>query len=201
MSDGRINRHNIARLAVEGVVVVASILIAFALDAWWADKQLEQEIIEDLAIVDYELAENVRLVKLSLEQMIRVVDASHSLIADLKAQAESEDVEVADTLVFGVSSSARRLTHRSAGLTPGLLPDDWQILTVLCCGSVWPVCVEKSRTSSKSNGLPVTFPCAKSTHSFRTRSVTSILYYSYLLQDYIQDRASPFTQLVVQERF
>jgi hypothetical protein len=45
------SQRNIAKLALEGAVVVISILIAFALDAWWNDRQLQQETAEDLAIV------------------------------------------------------------------------------------------------------------------------------------------------------
>ena len=51
LTQDQFSRRNIAKLALEGAVVVASILIAFALDAWWAERQLEQEIAEDLSIV------------------------------------------------------------------------------------------------------------------------------------------------------
>jgi hypothetical protein len=51
LSNELFSRGNIAKLALEGAVVVISILIAFALDAWWNDRQLQQETAEDLAIV------------------------------------------------------------------------------------------------------------------------------------------------------
>jgi hypothetical protein len=95
-----ISRRTAAELVAEGVVVIASILIAFALDAWWAGKQLEQEIAEDLAIVEHELAENVRLVQLSIDIMKRVVATNNTLVAALEAQPESATVEVADTTLF-----------------------------------------------------------------------------------------------------
>ncbi len=88
------------RIGVEAVAIVASILVAFALDAWWAEKQLENEIAEDLAIVEYELAENIRLVKLAVDTMNRAVTANNTLVATLQAHAESTTVEVPTALVF-----------------------------------------------------------------------------------------------------
>lgn len=66
MTNNLFGRRNIAKLILEGLVVVASILVAFALDAWWDDRQLQQETAEDLVIVEYELAENVRLAQLTI---------------------------------------------------------------------------------------------------------------------------------------
>lgn len=94
------SRRNIAKLALEGAVVVASILIAFALDAWWAEKQLEREIAEDLSIVEFELAENVRLVQVTMDIMNQVVAANSDLIAELMSQPDSELVEIEDTTIF-----------------------------------------------------------------------------------------------------
>ena len=100
MSERQPRRISAARLAAEGLVVVVSILIAFALDAWWAERQLEREMAEDLAIVDYELAENIRLVKLTIDIMGRVVAANNTLISELQAQAESPNLEIADTTLY-----------------------------------------------------------------------------------------------------
>ena len=100
MANGLLSRGSVARLAAEGVVVVASILIAFALDAWWAERQLEQEIAEDLAIVEYELAENIRLAQLTIDIMNEVVAANNTIIATLEAQPDSAIVEVPDNTFF-----------------------------------------------------------------------------------------------------
>lgn len=100
LTQDQFSRRNIAKLALEGVVVVASILIAFALDAWWAERQLEQEIAEDLSIVEFELAENVRLVQVTMDIMNHVVAANSDLIAELESQPDSELVEIEDTTVF-----------------------------------------------------------------------------------------------------
>ena len=95
-----ISKRNIAKLALEGAVVVVSILIAFALDAWWDDRQLRQETAEDLAIVEYELAENIRLVQVTMDIMRQVVAANNELIAELMTHSDSAMVEVKDTTVF-----------------------------------------------------------------------------------------------------
>ncbi len=100
MANGLLSRGSVARLAAEGVVVVASILIAFALDAWWAERQLEQEIAEDLAIVEYEMAENIRLAQLTIDIMNEVVAANNTIIAALEAQPDSAIVEVPDNTFF-----------------------------------------------------------------------------------------------------
>lgn len=100
MSNELFGRRNIGKLALEGLVVVASILVAFALDAWWDDRQLQQETVEDLVIVEYELAENLRLVQLTIDIMQRVVAESDTLVAELATKPESTIVEIKDTDLF-----------------------------------------------------------------------------------------------------
>jgi hypothetical protein len=93
-------QRNAAKLALEGAVVVASILIAFSLDAWWDDRQLQQETAEDLAIVQFELAENIRLIQVTMDIMNQVVAANNVLIAELMTQPDSSLVEIEDTTIF-----------------------------------------------------------------------------------------------------
>ena len=50
------------RLVLEGLVVVSSILLAFALDAWWDEHELDQDVAQELQSVRRELEENRRLV-------------------------------------------------------------------------------------------------------------------------------------------
>jgi len=94
------SRRRVAKLALEGSVVVASILIAFALDAWWEDRQLRQETAEDLAIVQFELAENIRLAQLIMDTMNQVIAANNTLIAELITQPDSALIEIDDTTIF-----------------------------------------------------------------------------------------------------
>lgn len=106
MSNQTIRELKLGRLFAEGLVVVASILIAFALDAWWDDRQLAKEMAEDLAIVDFELSENLRLVDLSIEIMEQVVVASDEIIVAMNANPEALSVEITGGTVFwGLFSS------------------------------------------------------------------------------------------------
>lgn len=100
MSNELFSRRNTAKLALEGVVVVISILIAFALDAWWNDRQLQQETAEDLAIVQFELIENIRLIRVTTDIIDQVLAANNVLIAQLLTQPDSAMVEIDDTTVW-----------------------------------------------------------------------------------------------------
>lgn len=100
MTNELFGRRNLAKLALEAAVVIASILIAFALDAWWAERQLRDETAEDLAIVEFELDENLRLVQLTIDIMQRVVAETDALVAALEAHPESTIAEIDDTTIF-----------------------------------------------------------------------------------------------------
>jgi hypothetical protein len=69
MPHGPHRSSTVSRLLLEGLVVIASILIAFALDAWWADRQLTGEVVVDLQGVDRELAANVELVAFQIHEL------------------------------------------------------------------------------------------------------------------------------------
>jgi hypothetical protein len=93
----------IRRLLAEGVTVVVSILIAFALDAWWEQRQLKEEMREDLAIVETELAENVRLIDFNLDLMNRVITASSSITEALFSDPDVKAVELpGEWLYWGI---------------------------------------------------------------------------------------------------
>lgn len=69
MPHGPHRSSTVSRLLLEGLVVIASILTAFALDAWWADRQLTGEVVVDLQGVDRELAANVELVTFQIDEL------------------------------------------------------------------------------------------------------------------------------------
>ena len=89
-----------SRLFAEGVMVVVSILIAFALDAWWEDRQVRQEMLEDLSIIEAELEENIRLIGFNIDLMGRVIESNESIIETLFAQPDAEQVEVPGEWVY-----------------------------------------------------------------------------------------------------
>lgn len=63
------------RLLIEGVVIVASILMAFAIDAWWDDRQSRQAEINQLHSIAAELESNADLIRAKLETLV-VADAA-----------------------------------------------------------------------------------------------------------------------------
>ena len=59
------------RLAVEAVAIVASILLAFSIDAWWDDLQQGKQTRTVLTDLEAVFAENVRLIDENIEIVIR----------------------------------------------------------------------------------------------------------------------------------
>jgi hypothetical protein len=55
------------RILVEAVVIVVSILLAFALDAWWDAKKEQDDLTEMLVLLDSELRRNSELLRASIE--------------------------------------------------------------------------------------------------------------------------------------
>ena len=50
--------RNWKRLALEAVVIVSSILLAFGIDAWWQEGEEQREVRESLAALRSEFVEN-----------------------------------------------------------------------------------------------------------------------------------------------
>lgn len=61
------SRPRVLRLAAEGVVIVLSILLAFAIDASWAERQLRVEETEALAALEAEFTSNLHQVNTVIE--------------------------------------------------------------------------------------------------------------------------------------
>ncbi len=87
------------RVLVEGVVIVGSILLAFALDAWWDDRKREGELRDQLEVV-------VREMRSTREALQRVLNAhemnaqlAEHLASALGRVPEGSRVVVSDTLV------------------------------------------------------------------------------------------------------
>jgi hypothetical protein len=91
------------RLALEGVVVVLSILVAFFLDAWAHGRELEHELNQELASVARELAENRELVVYEINALERIIAGSEAVVDLLSAQADNRLIPVPDTLAFLVA--------------------------------------------------------------------------------------------------
>ena len=87
------------RVFVEGAVIVGSILLAFALDAWWNRQNREHELREQLEVVSREMQSTAA----ALERALRAHDLNaylaEQLTSTLRQVAEGSDVAVSDTMI------------------------------------------------------------------------------------------------------
>jgi len=82
----------------QGAVVVASILIAFGVDALWEESKERRDLNEDLANITSELVENRSRVVYHLDMAQRVADANDALFVAIETGGSSP--VVADTTVW-----------------------------------------------------------------------------------------------------
>lgn len=87
-------------LLTEGLVIVCSILMAFFLEGWRVDRELNRDVVNELASVQRELERNRDLVSTQASSLSRVIAGKRSLLALLNSNRGSALVPVADTLVF-----------------------------------------------------------------------------------------------------
>jgi hypothetical protein len=87
------------RIGVEGAVIVGSILLAFALDAWWDSQNRDDELRDQLEVV----AREMQSARTALQQVLDAHDLNahlaEQLTAALRQVAEGSEVVVSDTLV------------------------------------------------------------------------------------------------------
>lgn len=76
------------RLLIEGVVIVVSILLAFAIDAWWDEQQEEEQARDQVARVVSELQANINILEDQIERMAAATETSRELMARIKPDPE-----------------------------------------------------------------------------------------------------------------
>lgn len=69
------------RILVEGVAIIASILIAFAIDAWWEDRQETEAEIRNLTRVSAELVANSERIASKLQTLESSIQATSTFIS------------------------------------------------------------------------------------------------------------------------
>ena len=109
------DRQSIGRVLRDGFVVVASILIAFSLDAWWDGVQLKREVEEELLGVDREIATNMALVEYEIDFMSRIVSSGAALLELMRAEPDAASVVAADTLAWFAFGGASPTLDASTG--------------------------------------------------------------------------------------
>ena len=104
----------------DGALVIASILIAFGLEAWWANRGLQRDLSADLASV----REQLRSVRLTVESQSgrsqRILHVGNRLLERLDSESTSGVVTVPDTVVFWAVSATPTL-NVSAGAVDALI--------------------------------------------------------------------------------
>lgn len=88
------------RITVEAFTIVASILLAFSIDAWWGDRESHKELELELANVKSELQENRRRVALEIFLLERITSAGNSLIGTMTANQDATTITVPDSLAW-----------------------------------------------------------------------------------------------------
>lgn len=88
------------KLIIEGGVIVASILIAFGLDAWWDRFQMAGDLRDELANVAEEMSSNLAMLRLEIRFTRTAISSTDQLVIAIDANEGAETVTVPDTLVL-----------------------------------------------------------------------------------------------------
>ncbi|UCC24982.1 MAG: hypothetical protein JSU98_14805 [Gemmatimonadales bacterium] len=99
MATERPARHWL-RLALEGVVVLVSILAAFYLEGWRDDRELDRDLRLELLNVRLELQRNRDIVTAEIAAIERVISSGTSLVSMLRASPSSDRIPVPDTIAW-----------------------------------------------------------------------------------------------------
>jgi len=102
------------RILVEGVAIVASILIAFAIDAWWDDRKESESEIHDLIRVSAELESNSGRIETKLQTIALSIEATATFISWMgpePANVEKETLVKQWDSLYGIGFFS---LHRSA---------------------------------------------------------------------------------------
>lgn len=93
-------RMPMRKLIIEGGVIVASILIAFGLDAWWDRFQMAGDLRDELANVAEEMSSNLAMLRLEIRFTRTAISSTDQLVIAIDANEGAETVTVPDTLVL-----------------------------------------------------------------------------------------------------
>jgi len=86
------------RIVTEGVVIVFSILLAFGIDAWWGERQLQQDLRDDLSDVAREIRSNISAVDVELRFQRTAVSSVDDLLGRIEAAGISRWITLPDTI-------------------------------------------------------------------------------------------------------
>jgi len=97
-----------ARLAVEAAAIVVSILLAFAIDAWWGDRAERQQEVQALVRLRGDFNETARVLEVARARHLHQqagLDAMFSLIP--AAGDPPNSYQIPDPVLMGMSGTER----------------------------------------------------------------------------------------------
>ena len=80
-------------MALEGLVIVFSILLAFAIDAWWDQRKEHADGIEQLARVDAELRLDSQMIQTKLRTLQSGIEATSEFISWMGPEPSPQETE------------------------------------------------------------------------------------------------------------
>ena len=137
------------RLVAEGIAIVLSILLAFAIDAWWDGLQEGRRETELLGSLLTEFEANRRVLPGRIVQHGQTVSAATRIVASLRAAERGEFVTVADSsIMWSIVSTS---FDPAQGTLDALLQSgDLNLITndpLRAMLAAWPSQVEDARES------------------------------------------------------
>lgn len=97
------------RLVPEGIVIVASILLAFAIDAWWDEHKKDEDVRDILSLVELETISNLANLKISIarhEEIVKAISTATQNALNNRTTVGSFATAVIDVEVFEPNSDA-----------------------------------------------------------------------------------------------
>ena len=88
------------KIGLEGAVIVVSILLAFAIDAWWEERNARDAELEQLARVAQELDANTQRLQRKLKVVERSIAGTEELISWMGPEPVDVDPEVYHAIWF-----------------------------------------------------------------------------------------------------
>ena len=108
-----------SRVAVEATAIVASILLAFSIDAWWADRAIDQWQTAQLRALRGEFTTNLEALGTIVHTHDSTASSLESLIAQIQGSDDKTMVTVSDAVL--VPLIAWRTSDISTGTLDALL--------------------------------------------------------------------------------
>ena len=113
-----------SRLVIEGLVIVVSILMAFAIDAWWEERRELHEEVLNLTLVAAEISANSERIDNKLQTIHHTIEATSTFISWMgprPANVDAETVVKQWDKLFGVGFFALQRSATEAYMATGQL--------------------------------------------------------------------------------